>query len=185
MNMRIRLSLVALLAASFVAACSGRSRDEARSDTAVTHVTMTNRPPSAEAVPLAAGDVRIVTADSGIDIALIGDTITSGLSEYAIAKVRQETDTAAVKGTGFGADIEKMVKGTVQKAVNTRVGFPISDVREVRYDGRAIVFEWAGKPPKMYGTAKVNGKPLLESFAPEDAKRFAEAVMARKRARGL
>jgi len=146
---------------------------------------MTIQGAASEPVPLAAGDIRIVTADTGVDLALIGDTISSGLSEHAIAKVRQETDTAAVKGTGFGADIEKMVKGTVQKAVGTRVHFPISDVRAVRYDGRAIVFEWAGRPPKFSGTAKVNDKPLLESFAPDDAKRFADAVMARKKARGL
>jgi len=183
--MRIARSPIALAIVLIVGACSGRSHDAERSDTAQSHVSVTMRAPSAEPAPLGAGDVRIVTADSGIDLALIGDTISSGLSEHAIAKVRQETDTAAVKGTGFGADIEKLVKGTVQKAVGTRVAFPVSDVREVRYDGRAIVFEWAGKPPKMYGTAKVNGKPLMESFDPADAKRFADAVMARKKSRGL
>jgi hypothetical protein len=184
--MRNLTSPIVLASALLVGACSGRSRDAERVDTARSHAFVTIPGSAAGApAPLGAGDVRIVTADTGIDLALIGDTISSGLSEHAIAKVRQETDTGAVAGTGFGADLEKMVKGTVQKAVGTRVGFPISDVREVRYDGRAIVFEWAGKPPKMYGTAKVNGKPFLESFAPEDAKRFADAVMARKRAGGF
>jgi len=183
--MRIAISSVSLALAVVIAACSGRSNDASRADSARTHISMTSSKPDAERVPLAEGDVRIMTADSSVDLALIGDTISSGLSQHAIAKVRQETDTAAVKGTGFGADIEKMVKGTVQKAVGTRVQFPISDVRAVRYDGRAIVFEWAGKPPKVYGDAKVNGKPLMESFAPDDAKRFADAVTARKRARGM
>ena len=183
--MRTRHSPIALvIAALLVAACSGRSRDADRNDSARSHMAMTVSGASRPA-PLAAGDIRIVTADTGIDLALIGDTISSGLSEQAIAKVQHETDTASVKGTGFGADIEKMVKGTVQKAIGTRVHFPISDVRDVHYDGRAIVFEWAGRPPKFSGTAKVNDKPFLESFTPEDAKRFADAVMARKKAHGL
>jgi hypothetical protein len=183
--MRNHIAPVAVCAALLLAACSGRSRDAEPSDSARSHAFVTIPGSGPTATPtLGAGDVRIVTADTGIDLTLIGDTISSGLSPQALAKARQETDTATVKGTGFGADIEKMVKGKVQQAIGARVGFPISDVREVRYDGRAIVFEWAGRAPKMYGTAKVNGKPLLESFDPADAKRFADAVMARKRARG-
>ncbi|HEV7992343.1 MAG TPA: hypothetical protein VGP25_11005 [Gemmatimonadaceae bacterium] len=183
--MRSPLSPIALAAALFIAGCSGRSHDAERADSTRSHAFMTIPGSAAAPAALGEGDVRIVTADTGIDLALIGDTISSGLSEHALAKVRHETDTAAVAGKGFGADLEKLVKGTVQKAVGTRVGFPISDVRAVRYDGRAIVFEWAGKAPNIHGDAKVNGKPLLESFSPDDAKRFADAVMARKRAHGL
>ncbi|MEO8563262.1 MAG: hypothetical protein ABI601_14355 [bacterium] len=183
--MRSPLAPIALALALITTACSSRTEDAQRADSSAPHVSISSPAPTAERAPLAAGDVRIVAADSGIDLALIGDTITSGLSEHAIAKVRQETDTTNVTGKGFGADLEKMVKGTVQKAVGTRVGFPISAVRDVRYDGRAIVIEWAGKPPRIFGSTKVNDKPLLESFPPEDAKRFADAVMARKRARGM
>jgi hypothetical protein len=175
---------IALASLLLLAACSDRSRESGRTDTGATHVSITSRTPSADAAPLAAGDVRIVTTDGGMDLALIGDTISSGLSPGAIEKARHETDTAAVTGTGFGADLEKMVKGTVQKAIGTRAVFPIADVREVRYDGHALEFEWAGKPPQVYSSMKVNGKPFLESFAPDDAKRFADAVNARKQARG-
>ena len=129
---------------------------------------------------LAQGDVRIVTTNGGIDLALIGDSISTGLSPQALRTVRTETDTATVSGTGFGAQIEKMVKGTVQGAVGKRIGFPISDVREVRYDGEKLVFEWAGEPRTMFDNTKINGKPLLASFAADDARRFAAAVNARK-----
>jgi hypothetical protein len=182
--MRISLSPIALASLLLVAACSDRSRDAKRADTAATHVSIRRGTASADATPLAAGDVRIVTVDNGMDLALIGDTISSGLSPQAIEKAGHATDTASVTGTGVGPDLEKMVKGAVQNAIGTRVVFPIADLREVRYDGRALVFEWAGKPPQVYSSMKVNGKPFLESFAPEDAKRFADAVMARKRERG-
>ena len=129
---------------------------------------------------LGAGDVRIVNTDSAFDLALIGDTISGGLAAKALAKARQETDTAAVTGTGFGADIEKMVKGTVQSALSTRVAFPLSAVRDVRYEGGRIVFDWNGKQ-RSFGHARTNGRDIMETFTEADARRFVEAVRARKR----
>lgn len=139
-------------------------------------------PPSAARAndSLAAGDIRIVTTNGGIDLALIGDSISTGLSPQALQTVRAETDTASVSGTGLGSQIEKMVKGTVQGAVGKRIGFPLSEVREVRYDGQKLVFEWEGEPRKLFDNTKIDGKPLLASFSPEDARRFAAAVNARK-----
>jgi hypothetical protein len=70
-----------------------------------------------------------------------------------------------VSGTGFGASIEKMVKGTVQGAIGTRVSFPsqpcASSVR--RREDRVRV---EGEPRKIFENTKVDGKPLLASFSP-------------------
>jgi hypothetical protein len=176
-----RLVMLVVLTLPFVAVACSRGSDERAADEAPSggvNLSRTSVPASDDS--LAAGDVRIVTTDSSIDLALIGDSISSGLSPQALAKVRRETDTAAVSGSGFGAQMEKMVKGTVQSAVGTRVSIPLSAVREVRYDGTTLVFEWSGTPPKLFVDAKVNGKPLLASFAPADAQRFADAVNARK-----
>ena len=168
-------------------ACTGGDGDQRRADEAMgADTTSAARAPAAPAADaeardsLGEGDVRIVASNGGVDLALIGDSISTGLSAQALRTVRAETDTAAVSGTGFGAQIEKMVKGTVQGAVGTRIAFPISDVREVRYDGEKLVFEWTGKPRTLFDKTKIDGKPLLASFAPEDARRFAEAVNARK-----
>ena len=172
--------------------CGGGSEDRRAEDTVATDAASSARAPMDMPADVAAsdslgeGDVRIVTTNGGIDLALIGDSISTGLSPQALQTVRAETDTASVSGTGFGAELEKMVKGTVQGAVGKRIGFPISDVREVRYDGEKLVFEWTGKPRTLFDKTKINGKPLLASFAPEDARRFADAVNARKgRARHL
>jgi hypothetical protein len=168
-------------------ACSRGSDDDARSaqsrdENSDTRVTMTRSASSDRA--LGPGDVRIVTTDGGIDLALIGDSISSGLSPSALAKVREETDTAKVSGGRFAGDIEKMVKGTVQSAVGTRVSFPISAVRDARYENGRIVFDWNGKSPGVFDNTRINRKSLLESFAPADAERFVDAVRARKRATG-
>lgn len=125
------------------------------------------------------GDIRIASTDSGVDLALMGDSISGGLSEKTLAQVKHDTDTSAVKGSGFGADIEKMVKGTVQSALATRVNIPLSAVKDVHYDGRKIVFEWNGKP-RSFANVRVHNKDALESFSAEDAQRFVDAVRARK-----
>jgi hypothetical protein len=134
--------------------------------------------------PLKEGDIRITSVDSGVDLALIGDSITGGLSQKTLAKVRRETDTSKVEGSGFGADIEKMVKGTVQSALGTRVVFALADVKDVRYDGKKLIFDWNGKPQSGFSKVKVDHKDVLESFSSEDAQRFVIAVRARKRAVG-
>jgi hypothetical protein len=180
--------IIAVLAAAWISsiACSGsddHTRDEqprAETASAVTTPAMAPASASAEEEVLPEGDIRIVATNGGIDLALLGDSISSGLSPEALRKVKEETDTAKVHGTGFGADLEKMVKGTVQGAVGKRVAFPLSEVRAVRYDGERIVFEWTREPRKIFDNAKIDGKPLLASFAPEDARRFADAVNARK-----
>lgn len=179
------------LAAAFLSAgaCSGggdadthRSDERPDAGPVATPPTPAKAPTTVaeEEETLADGDIRIVTTSGGIDLALIGDTISSGLSPQALREVRRETDTAAVHGTGLGADIEKMVKGTVQGAVRKRASFPLSDVRSARYEGDRLVFEWQGSPHKLIENTKLDGKPLLASFAPDDARRFADAVNARK-----
>jgi hypothetical protein len=143
-----------------------------------------SRPPSHAAASdtLDTGEVRIVSADSGVDLALLRDTISGGLSQQTLATVRHSVDTATVTGRGLGASIEKLVKSSVSSAVGTRVAVPLSAVKEVRYEGGKLHFEWNGKPVTLFENAKVNGKPVLESFRPDDARRFVDVVRARKRA---
>src|SRR3954464_5717031 len=63
------------------------------------------------------GGVRIVSVDSGVDLALVGDSISGGLSQQTLAKARQAIDTSGAKSSGFGASIERMVKSSVSSAI--------------------------------------------------------------------
>ena len=174
----IRGSIV--VAALVAGACSSKPADRARDEAPDGGVTLSKTRVPVSDDSLRVGDVRIVATNGGIDLALIGDSISSGLSPAALKKVHEETDTAKVSGTGFGASLEKMVKGTVQGAVGTRVSFPVSAIRSARYDGEKIVFEWEGEPRRLFENTKVDGRPRLASFPPEDARRFVDAVNARK-----
>jgi hypothetical protein len=133
-----------------------------------------------DSMPLREGDVRIVTNDGSVDLALQGDSISSGLSQSALRKAREETDAAKVQGSGLGASIERMVKSSVQDAIGTRIAFSVNDINGARYQNGRIEFDWTGKPRQIFGGTKINGKPLLESFPPADAERFVRAVNARR-----
>lgn len=174
------LTVGAILVGAGCSSGADRAEKRARDEAPDGGVTLSRPNTAITEDALAPGDIRIVTTNGGIDLALIGDSISSGLSPEALRKVKVETDTTKVNGSGFGSQIEKMVKGSVQSAIGTRVSFPISAVREVRYDGEKLVFEWSGEPRKVFEQTTIDHKPLLASFAPADAKRFADAVNARK-----
>ena len=58
--------------------------------------------------------------------------------------------------------------------------FPLSDIRDIRYEGDQIVFDWKdGGKHQIFGGTKVNGGRVSNSFRREDAERFVEAVRAR------
>jgi surface antigen len=164
----MRRLIVSLLALTLLAAGCSRQRDDDR-----------GAEPSSGGSN--AGGVRIQTTSAELDLALVGDTISAGLAPDALAKAREATDSAKVRATGLGGSIERMVKSTVQSAVSSRVSFPVSDVRDVRYEDGAIRFEWNHRPTRLFDQTKVNGKPFLESFSPDDAERFVQAVRARIR----
>ena len=176
--MRTSCKAVLLVALVGIASC----RHDAEEAKVPVHAS---RPGEAAAGrPLAAGDIRITSEDGSVDLALIGDSISGGLSAATLAKVRQKTDTSAVSGTGLGASIEKMVKASVQDAIGTRIGVPVSAVKDMRYDGARLVFDWNGKAPADFANAKVNNKDVMASFSTGDAQQFVDAVRARKAALG-
>ena len=132
------------------------------------------------ALTLGPGDVKITNEDSSVDMAVVGQKIVVRLSDKTMDKVRRETDTTAVKDSGFGGSIERFVKKTVQSTLGQQFEYPMSDVRDARYENGAIVLDVNGREPRLLANTKVGGKKLLESFRPDDARRFVAAVNAKK-----
>lgn len=177
------LPLLLVAVCLVTAGCRNHDDDDSKSADVPVHLSRNPDTTSGRSA-LQAGDIRIASVDSGVDLALIGDTISGGLSQKTLAKVKHETDAGAVQGSGLGSEIARMVKGTVQSALGTRIAIPLSAVRDVHYDGRKIVFDWNGKPRTPFSHVNVNDKDALESFSAADAQRFVDAVRARKRALG-
>ena len=125
------------------------------------------------ALALGPADVQIVNEDSSVDMAVVGQQIIVRLSDKTMEKVRRETDTMGIKDSGFGGSIERLVKRTVQSALAQQYTYPLSE------DG-AIVLDVNGHEPRLLANTKVNNRKLLESFRPDDARRFVAAVNAKK-----
>src|SRR4051812_44573844 len=98
-----RLALVAALvaASSFTAACRDHDVDIDGGD--VKHASFAKRDSSRA---LGAGDIRVATTDSMLEVALVGDSVIAGLGAAARNKIKAATDTNAVSGTGIGASLE-------------------------------------------------------------------------------
>ena len=168
----IRIGLV-VLAIAFVSRyfrhrSSGKEHMRVRSEAAVLD-------------SLAPGDMRIYNTDSSVDLVLKGNEILAGLSPVTIAKIKSKLDTSASQDTsGLGASISQIVKKSVAGAIGTHAAFPLSDIRDIRYEQDQIVFDWKdGGHHQLFGGTKVNGERVSNSFRPEDAERFIEAVRAR------
>lgn len=129
---------------------------------------------------LGPGDVKVTNMDSSVDMAVMGKQIVVRLSDKTMAKVRSETDTSKLKDNGFGGSIEKMVKKTVASALGQQYTYPLADVRDARYENGRIVLDVNGREPRLLANTEVGGKKLMESFRPEDAQRFVDAVNAKK-----
>lgn len=130
---------------------------------------------------LGPGDLRIYNADSSVDLILVGDKILAGLSPKTVAKVKSELETSASTDTqGIGGSISQIVKKSVAGAIGTHAVFPLSDIRDIRYERDQIVFDWKdGGKHQLFGSTKVNGEKVSNTFRPEDAQRFIDAVHAR------
>lgn len=143
------------------------------------------REPVAEET-LMAGDLRIYNRDSTVDLILKGNQILAGLSPKTVAKVKAEMEKSSAKdSTGIGGLIASTVKQTVASTIGTHVAYPLSDVRDMRFeDGQLIIERRDGGKTRPFGDTKINGDEKRKSFSAADAKRFIEAVRARKSIRG-
>jgi hypothetical protein len=138
--------------------------------------------PTAES--LAPGDAQIFSRDSAVNLVLKGDNVLAGLSPKTIARVREEMEKSArdVDTGSIGGSIAQFVTKTVADKIGTHVVYPISDMRDIRYDkGEIVIVKNNGSETRLFNNVKVNKEPLSQAFDPQDAQRFVELVRARKR----
>jgi hypothetical protein len=130
---------------------------------------------------VAPGDMRIYNRDSSVDLILVGNNILAGLSPKTIAKVKDAVNAkTAGETTGFGGSIAQIVKTSVASAIGTHVSYPVSDIRDIRYEDNTIVFEWKnGDTHELFSNTKVDGEKVSRTFPQEDAERFIAAVKER------
>jgi hypothetical protein len=138
------------------------------------------REPVAEA-SLGPGDMRIYNSDSTVDLILKGNQVLAGLSPKMIAKIRGEMDKSPTKDTsGLGGMIAQTVKQTVASTIGMHVVYPVSEIRDIRFeDGSIIIDKQGGGETRLFSNTKVD-KNGTKGFPEADAQRFIAAVKARK-----
>jgi hypothetical protein len=165
---------VVVAAPLVIAACDRTKRGSGRQPDATFSTRDTNR-------VLGPGDVRVMNSDSSIEIAVVGDSIVTGFGPRVRAEVEKNTDSASVSGSGFGASIEKMVKGAVATALNHEIKYSIADVQDVRLeDGKLQFYGKDGSRMKILEGGHSNNRPISETFTAAEAQRFIAAFHARK-----
>ena len=147
-----------------------RSKHTMRVETEVT-------PPGA----LAPGDMRIYNRDSSVDLILAGNNILAGLSPKTIAKVKDAVNAkTSGETTGFSGSIAQIVKSSVASAIGTHASYPVSEIRDIRYEDNTIVFEWKnGDEHQLFSNTTVQGEKVSRTFPQADAERFIAAVKDR------
>jgi hypothetical protein len=174
-----RVCIAGLIAAPLVIAACDRSSTRVRVNSGRDHsdATIAARDENRKLGP---GDVRVMNTDSSVEIAVIGDSIITGFGPRVIAEIQKSTDTSTA-GNGFGAGIEKIVKGAVASALNKEIKYAIADVQDVRFEDGKLQFFWKdGSRMKILESGHSNDKPISETFRVADAQRFIAAFHARK-----
>ncbi|HEY4138122.1 MAG TPA: hypothetical protein VGN65_06710 [Casimicrobiaceae bacterium] len=132
---------------------------------------------------LGPGDIRISSQDSSYEVAIVGDSMVAGFGARMRTKLHTDLDTSQVAGTGIGASIEKMVKGTVANALDHELELPLSEISDVQaQDGRLIFFDKNGKRMNMFKSDK--GDNDSKAFREADADAFVAAFKSRKASHG-
>jgi hypothetical protein len=121
--------------------------------------------------PLGPGDVRVVSTDGGLVLAVIGDTVRARLGDSVVRKVEREM-AAGADTAGFGGFVARTVKGAVSGAMSAASHFalrvPVTAIEDLESHDGQLRFRTG---PKNTTSARLNA---------EDAERFIAAVRARQ-----
>ena len=134
---------------------------------------------------LGAGDLLITTTDSSMQLGLVGDKVLMQFGDKIRRQMRSELDTTHLETSNrLGAAIERAVKRRVGSLLGRRLVRPLLEIDSVWLDGNRITFGYRDRHGFNFDNFKNDHRSTLESFSPEDARRFVDAVRARKAGRG-
>jgi len=137
------------------------------------------------AAALGPGDVQILTTDGQMDATLSGDKILVGLSPAMVAKIKDEMNKKSGGDSGLGAVIAGAVKSSVASAIGTHISYNVRDVKEIQYkNGQLTLHMNDGDTHGLQGDSKNGNKKEPAEYSKDDAARFIDAVMARKKELG-
>lgn len=178
--MRIAPLFSLALSTVFIAtSCSGREPNAQSADGQVAEKNV-------EAPILPGETMRISTTDRVFDLSLRRDSVVLSLSGRAMNKVHKTLDSVAVdtaSRTMVGSFLTRKLTAAAEKLASKTTGFALGDLEDAKYEDGRIEFRLRdGREPFIhFDQIKESGRPVLEAFAPADARQFVDAVRAAKR----
>lgn len=165
----MRLSLAVAVAATLV------SRSVEAQDKGSMHVKV-NSPDSVahivDRVRLAKANFAIVSRDGTAALLLMDTTIVAEMTDTGLARMNARESTDTIKGTA-NRMVARMVLGALQPLFDHGIAYHLRDLADARYeDGRLKLTRANGE--EVFGDTEIGHGPLMEQFAPSDAKAFAK-----------
>jgi hypothetical protein len=124
----------------------------------------------------------IVSRDGGATLLLMDTTIVAQMTNRGLARMNSREATDTISGQ-VNRLIARMALGALQPLFDHGIAYHLRDMADAKYaDGRLQILRANGE--EVFRDTEIGHEPLMESFAPGEAKAFAKrAREARARLR--
>ncbi|MEP6999880.1 MAG: hypothetical protein ABI969_05345 [bacterium] len=131
-------------------------------------------------LPLKSAAFSIVSEDGRSALLLMDTTIVAQLTDRGLSALHQSADSAAKSDkveNVFARMVAGAVMGALKPMLDHGVAYHLRDLGSAQYEsGRLMLRNKAGK--EVFGKMSINGKDVMESFSPQDAREFARRAKA-------
>jgi hypothetical protein len=159
--------LTAALLALSLAACRGDRED----------ISLATNGSADATAPVLESDVRVVSSDGALVLAVLGDSVVVQLSDSVRTEAREKIARSRDSAGFVGGVVLGAVGGAVEAALGFRMSVPATAVRDLRYEDGELRFDLATKTDvRINSDGQGNGSG--GRFSEADARRFIEAVEA-------
>jgi hypothetical protein len=149
-----------------------------------TNITMSSAGDSTAHVvsrlPLKSAAFAIVSEDGRSALLLMDTTIVAQFTDRGLAALHESADSAAKSDKNenvFARMVAGAVVGALKPMLDHGVAYHLRDLGSAQYEsGRLQLRNKAGK--EVFGKMSINGKDVMESFSPQDAREFARRAKA-------
>jgi hypothetical protein len=114
----------------------------------------------------------IVSRDGQAALLLMDTTIVAQMTDRGLARMNSREATDTISGQ-VNRLIARMALGALQPLFDHGVAYHLRDMADAKYaDGRLEILRPNGE--EVFRDTEIGHEPLMESFAPDDAKAFAK-----------
>ena len=144
-------------------------------DTGSMHVSVHVRDSVAHVVERQSTDrahFAIVSRDGGATLLLMDTTIVAQMTDRGLARMNSREATDTISGQ-VNRLIARMALGALQPLFDHGIAYHLRDMADAKYaDGRLQILSANGE--EVFHDTEIGHEPLMESFAPGDARAFAK-----------